>query len=214
MNALHEDLERTEREIALAERTAQELKVAPAPARFPTSPLGPREQPDFLNTLRAYADATRVRLDRWTNATPIAPTSSAQEQEPSTRPKLPAGVAPVSSAVEASGSYANVREFLYLLLRSPRLFTMNDVRWERGDKWPRTRVSFTLTRYVSTAPPAPEESAAAGSISFPVGGGVNRLGGLPSQRRGESSADGTPLVSRAWGCGIERWSGDDREACT
>jgi hypothetical protein len=42
-----------------------------------------------------------------------------------------------------------VREFLYNILRSPRLLTMTDVRWGRTDRWPTTGVSFTLTRYVT-----------------------------------------------------------------
>lgn len=110
--------------------------------RFPTAEQAPQEQPAFLNQLRAYADLNRVRINRW--AVTAAPPHNTDAQ----RRPLPPDVIPLSSALEVSGRFADVRMFLYDLLRSPRLVNMADMRWTRALPGCVTTLSFMLTRYV------------------------------------------------------------------
>jgi hypothetical protein len=163
MRDLESQRRQVEQSIAITQNSIASLEALPPLNRIPTEPFAPKEQVDFLNTLRAYADATRVKLVNWTNATPLAPISpsnpAADSQEPGST--LPRGVIPIGSAVVISGTYANVRDFLYYLLRSPRLFSMTDLRWSRSEQYPNTTVSFTLTRYVTR--PGDNVPAAGGS---------------------------------------------------
>lgn len=163
MRDLDAQRRQVEQSIAITQNSIASLEALPPLNRIPTEPFAPKEQVDFLNTLRAYADATRVRLVNWSNATPLAPLSTTSPATDTMEPKnaLPRGVIPIGSAVVISGTYANVREFLYYLLRSPRLFSLTDLRWSRSDQYPNTTVSFTLTRYVTR----PGDSAPAGGTT-------------------------------------------------
>lgn len=145
---LQDRRQKIEGDIAIVESRLRELQMTPRPSRIPTVEQTPQEQSGFLNSLRAYAELSRVRLARWTNATPLAPPAGARDGS-NPQSNIPEGVTPISSAVEVIGPYSGVREFLYNILRSPRLLTMTDVRWGRTDRWPTTGVSFTLTRYVT-----------------------------------------------------------------
>jgi len=145
---LDAELKQTERNIAFVQKIREEIDRMPSVRRFPAAEMSPREQTDFLNTLRAYALANRVTLVRWTNA-PIAPNRPSAETP---RGHLPPDITPISGSVQVGGLYSNVRGFLYDLLQGARLFTINDIRWRRGQKWPATNISFTLTRYVTTTP--------------------------------------------------------------
>jgi len=167
---LDEERVRVDQNIAFVEKLRQEItRQAPAMMnRFPTVEQSPKEQPDFLNKLRIYAAAARVRIVRWSNATPIAPTSD-RDSGLEGRSSIPPGVIPIASSIEVAGVYNNIRGFLYSLLSDPRLFSMNDIQWVRGDQWPRTRVSFTLTRYVTREKsPLNDLSAGAGALNSPL----------------------------------------------
>lgn len=153
---LDAELKQAERNIAFVQKIREEIDRMPPVSRFPAAEMTPQEQTDFLNTLRAYALANRVTIVRWTNA-PVAPSRPATDTRQSS---MPSGITPIAGSVEVSGLYNNVRGFLYDLLQGARLFTINDIRWRRGQKWPATNISFTLTRYVTTAPVSALGSAA------------------------------------------------------
>ena len=130
------------------------VAAQPKPTRIPTADLTPREQPDFLNILRIYANASAVRITKWSNGTPNAPTSgtaaglNGTNGEEKEKKAIPGGALPVASSIEVAGAYNGIREFMYYLQRSPRLLNMTDIRWKRADHWPQTSASFTLVRYV------------------------------------------------------------------
>lgn len=127
----------------------------PRLVRFPTVEQSPNEQPLFLNILRAYALESHVKVARWSNAASMANQASSGSTNGTSAEKAPPGmppdVTPIASAVEVSGTYNDMRRFLYRLMRSPRVLSLSDIRWMRDDKWPETHLNFTLTRYV--APP-------------------------------------------------------------
>lgn len=129
------------------------VAAQPKPTRIPTAEQTTKEQPDFLNTLRVYANASGVKILKWSNGTPYAPASggtTSSNGTPQDKQKvIPGGAIPVASAIEVAGSYNNIREFMYYLLRSPRLLNMNDIKWKRDDHFPQTSASFTLVRYVT-----------------------------------------------------------------
>jgi len=166
LQALGREHRSVEQDIAVVENSLRQLDAAPPPSRIATEELSNREQVSFLNMLRGYADAWRVRLVRWSNGTPIAP-GMAAEGAPN---RLPEGVYAIGSAVEVAGAYNDVRRFLYDLQRSPRLYNLSEVRWTRGDKWPITMASFTLTRYVTAAAPGVSSSAAPAGAPAPAFG--------------------------------------------
>jgi hypothetical protein len=179
-----------ERNIALVENRLSQMSAAPPPARIATVEMSASEQLDFLNTLRAYSDATRVRLVRWTSTPPLVSASAGQPEQG--RRTLPPGVTPIASTIEVAGEYRNLREFMYNLLRSPRLYSMNDIRWVRGDRWPATSVTFILTRYVA----APASGAGAPSGTTPGTGNVSPY--MPEGGRPVAPSEG-PLRSNPQG---------------
>jgi hypothetical protein len=144
INRLHEleaDLARTEQQITSTERTIAATRSNPGGSKHATAVPSPHEQTDFLNWLRMYANLTHVQITRWSNA-PAASTSAAGNS-------LPAGVTPLESAVEISGQYNNMRQFLYNVEHdSPRLLNLSNTNWSRGTP-PLTRLTFTLTRYLA-----------------------------------------------------------------
>lgn len=142
--------QKTEENIAAVEAAIKRVDESPSPPRMPTMEQSPREQVDFLNMLRAFASASAVKVDQFNNSTPVAPSSGSGTDASKT--VIPGGVLAISSSVEISGPYNNVRSFMYDLLRSPRLFSVNDLQWTRGMPYPKTVASFTLTRYVTPAP--------------------------------------------------------------
>lgn len=127
-------------------------------SKQPTAPNTPEEQGTFLTMLRAAAESHRAQLvhferktipSEFTNTTTV--NGSAQE----TVKKIPDGVIPIFNDVELSGDYTAVREVLYDLLRAPRLYNTTDLKWTTDDKYPTTRLRFTLIRYVATPSVAP-----------------------------------------------------------
>src|SRR5437763_17089293 len=59
----------------IVENLERAVATQPKPTRVPTAELTQREQPDFLNTLRIYANASGVKITKWSNGMPNAPTS-------------------------------------------------------------------------------------------------------------------------------------------
>ena len=141
----------TRAQIVQIDRELRSYEAQPQTEKFPTVPKTPREQAQFLDALRANADVAGVQLIRWSNTTPApAPAAPASADKPAAGPAT--GVSPIISVVEVSGHAANMRQFLYNVVRSRRLLNMAEIHWVR-DTWPNTHLTFTLTRYV--APPVP-----------------------------------------------------------
>jgi hypothetical protein len=166
MRGIEDERAQTEANIRIVEGSLQRIMESPPPPRRPAEFRTRGEQVDYLNTIQAYALASRVRITRWTNFAPLAPQTTSGGLRPAAMPK---GVVAVPSAVEVAGSYANVRAFLYYLQRSPRLFSLNDFKWSRGDKWPSTTVAFTLTRYLKVNTPPVSVGATDASATPPAG---------------------------------------------
>jgi Tfp pilus assembly protein PilO len=172
VNALDADDRTVRQQIASARQLLAELEGQQHLVRFPTAAQVAQEQPVFLNQLRSYADLNRVRIDRWTiSATTINP-RSAQAQKKG----LPPDVTPLTSSLQVAGRYADVRLFLYDLLRSPRLVNMSDIRWTRAPTPGDTALIFTITRYVAPPGKASADVNAAvaalpgNSFAMPAGG--------------------------------------------
>lgn len=107
------------------------------------------EQGDFVNSMRAEAARQQVRLTQWSvgTVTPITPPATAD-------PKLVAlikQVSPLSNQVGVSGTFAHLRSFLKALLNQDRYLSLSAVKWSRAAAPPDTAITFTVTRYVSTA---------------------------------------------------------------
>ena len=158
VTALRADIVTADAQIAVVDQKLKEIQLTPPTSRVAAVPLSTHEQPMFVNWLRETATASRVEMTKWTNmpAPPPPPQSTTaaadQPKDPNAPKPLPRGYLALVSAVEVSGKYGDIRDFLYLLLRSERVVTLNGVKWHRGEKWPKTKVSFTLTRYVNTEP--------------------------------------------------------------
>src|SRR2546423_1443704 len=111
--------------------------VAAPPQTTRDSPAGKNTpgEPDVLNTLRIYANASGVKITRWMNGTPYAPVPGANgglggSNGTAEKPKpIPGGAAPIASSIEVAGPFNSIREFMYYLQRSPRLLNMTGIRW-------------------------------------------------------------------------------------
>ncbi len=109
----------------------------------------------FLQWRKETAAASHVEVSKWTNMPPPPPPpapAADQPKDPNAPKPLPRGISMLISAVEVSGTYTDIRDFLYLIMRSTRVVTLNGVKWTRAEKWPQTKVTFTVTRYVNTEP--------------------------------------------------------------
>ena len=154
--ALDADISKTNNQIALVSRKLAEFETTPRKSRSAAALLTTDEQPAFVNWLRMTASFARVKIIKWTNVkSPAAATGTTEDKTAKAKNPLPRNVSALTSAVEVGGTYSDIREFLYSLLRAQRLLTMTGIQWTRDDKWPATKVTFTLTRYVTTIVPPP-----------------------------------------------------------
>src|SRR5580693_3688539 len=64
---LSHDLKTTEEQTTQLEHLIKDLEAQPPVATVPVVAQSQVEQPDFLNLLRTYADATHTQLTRWSN---------------------------------------------------------------------------------------------------------------------------------------------------
>ena len=165
-NKLHRfeaDLKAADVQLASVKQIVKEMEGQKRVGRTPTLAMTAREQPIFLDMVRKTADASHIQLVRWTNA-PVLAISKADKEDSSKR-IYPDDVTPIAGNVEISGRYGDVRNFLYNVLRLPRLVNMSDVKWSRGSKGHLQSVTFTLTRYVAPIGKAPEDVDPAVDIS-------------------------------------------------
>ena len=143
-NALKAEKARLSAQARLLEQTVQAMNRQGHAPRIACVPASPQEQTEFLKLLRGYAGLHRVQIARWADAPdPIRAAGDGA------KPARPSGVTALVSQVDARGAYNDSRQFMYALLRSPRLFTLNDIKWTRGEHG-LTTTTFSLTRYVST----------------------------------------------------------------
>lgn len=145
-------------EISVADRALSNNTDMPSYQQVPTAEQTAAEQARFLDQLHGEARATGAQITTWANTTPVSnqvlqatpppapgsPPAPAQPQQHT----LPSGVNPITSQVEVVGTFQSLRQFLYRLQRTPRLLNLSNPRWTR-ETWPRTRLSFLLTRYVT-----------------------------------------------------------------
>lgn len=177
----------TEHKLTAIDNELRSFDAQPPTEKYPTVAKTPKEQAEFLDTLRANADICKVQLVRWSNTTPPpAPPPAQATDKPASG--LPSGVAAIISIVEVSGRSDNTRQFLYNILRSRRLLNMCDIKWVR-DQWPNTHLMFTLTRYV--APPV-ELPVDHGHADHAVEDGH---GHAAVDAHGEAPAPGTPSTA-------------------
>jgi hypothetical protein len=157
LRSLEDEQARTERSLEFVRKLITEMQTQPHIEKVAAVAKSPDEQAVFLDQLRQYALEKGVDLSRWANVHSVPQPGSG-----GTEMKAPTGPEPVVSTIEVSGEFENVRAFLYTIVRAPRLLNLTNLRWTRqdGDKPNVTRVSFTLTRYVSKdATPAMPVSA-------------------------------------------------------
>lgn len=119
-------------------------------------PDTPQEQIAFVSALRGTAAQCHVSLTRWGTApvpTIVVPEGVSQKLKDDLTK-----VTPISSEVSVSGTYDQVRAFLFSLTQQERLVTLASIKWSRASDPPTTNLSFRLTRYVGSlgtaTPPA------------------------------------------------------------
>ena len=159
LRSLGEQQTKTENDLVFLNRLSQEIKNQPTLNKIAAIPPALNEQSLFLDMIRKFADQSQVHLVRYTNRVVPAPSADSPEAK---KNALPPGVLALTSDVEVSGNYNGIRQFLYQLLHSPRLYNTTDLRWSRGtntDQWPITHLTFTLLRYVETPIIAPAKPA-------------------------------------------------------
>ena len=142
-----------EDDLAFQVRMIKEIGSQPLAEKEPTVLISDAEQAAFLDGLRTIARDSGVILTSWTNV----PAPPADPNKPDT--SLPTGVLPILSTLEVVGPFENVRSFLYSIARAPRLLNFSGIKWSRTveAESSETKLSVTITRYVSTMqPPAPE----------------------------------------------------------
>lgn len=145
LRAANADSKRIDRDMALVDKGLEAIKLRPAPARVAAVKATPLEQPQFLDILRAYAALSRVKLVRWVAIAPPEP----GKEDPKAGAPLPEGITAMASTVEVEGDYGQVREFLYRVMFAPRLYTMTEPTWRRDQTLGGTRVTLTITRYLT-----------------------------------------------------------------
>jgi hypothetical protein len=127
----------------------------PAQKRYAAAEQQPFEESEFIKDIRRRAGGQGATIVKWTAGEAAAPrtyanpdgkaeTSSETEADPAL-----ANITTVASQLTVSGNYDSLRRFLGDLVSADRLYTINNVNWNRADD--ATELSFSLTRYTSTA---------------------------------------------------------------
>ncbi len=122
------------------------------------SPDTPQEQVAFVSALRITAAQCHVTLTRWGVGAP--PTLAIPDGTSQALKDDLSKVTPIANEVSVTGTYDQVRSFLYSLTQQERLVTIAGIKWMRATDPPATTLNFRLTRYVgnldvaAAAPPA------------------------------------------------------------
>lgn len=158
LNSAKDDLEVAQKDLAFQRSMLEALGEQPVLAKEPAVQPGPNEQSAFLEGLRQLARETGVQLVKWNNAA-AAPAAPPAEGQPAP------DVVPMRSSLEVVGSYAAIRNFLYQTQQAPRLLSYSDVKWGREGDAGQTRISLTITRYLSNSAPTSGGAQAAMSAA-------------------------------------------------
>jgi hypothetical protein len=164
--SLAEQKEQVDKNIAYIENLMQQDRLQPLTDKIPAEVISPQEQAAFLDQLRQLAGASGIEIVRWTNTARalVAPPSTPDPNNPNATPEEnPASkVTALMCTMDISGEYPRMRSFMYALLRSKRLLNVSSLTWSRTNEYPRTALTFTCTRYVTSEPmlntPPPAES--------------------------------------------------------
>lgn len=116
-------------------------------------PDTPQEQVEFVSGLRNTAVQCHVNLARW-GVAPL-PTVAIPEGASQSLKDDFGKVTPVANDVSVTGSYEQVRAFLFSLTQQERLVTLDTIKWSRAPELNVTTLNFRLTRYVGSLPTAP-----------------------------------------------------------
>jgi Tfp pilus assembly protein PilO len=140
----NERLQKAEQDQAALELDRQNLEslmeamiLEPDPEKVPGVARSEEEQARFIEDLKELARTTGCRIDQFTTLPPPPPMEDsilARYHELPTRLVL-------------IGSYEALREFAYAIMRSDRLMNMMNVRWDRVQTGPLSRLTMTITRY-------------------------------------------------------------------
>jgi len=176
--SLAEQKEQVDKNIAYIENLMRQDRLQPLTDKIPAEVISPQEQAAFLDQLRQLASASGIEIIRWTNTARalVAPPPKADPKNPNAKPEeTPASkVTALMCTMDISGEYPRMRSFMYALLRSKRLLNVSALTWTRTNEYPRTALTFTCTRYVTSepmlnvSPPAQPGNTAEPGITSPA----------------------------------------------
>jgi len=176
--SLAEQKEQVDKNIAYIENLMQQDRLQPLTDKIPAEVISPQEQAAFLDQLRQLANSSGIDIVRWTNTARalVAPPPTPDPNNPNAKPEEnPASkVTALMCTMDISGEYPRMRSFMYALLRSKRLLNVSSLTWSRTNEYPRTALTFTCTRYVTsepmlnTPPPAEPGNPAEPGITSPA----------------------------------------------
>ncbi len=153
---LEAKLKTTEQEIREAHELITGVEKRGKAGFITIVPDTPQEQVTFVSGLRANAAQCHVRLTQWGASPP--PTITVPEGTTQKMKDDLAKVTPIANEVSVSGTYDQVRSFLYSLTIQERLVTLSSLKWTRATDPPLTALNFRITRYVGSlgaaTPPA------------------------------------------------------------
>ncbi len=143
-----------EKALAAAEQAREQALNMGNRSRFAAEAVTPNEEAKFLDGLKRHVNASGASIIKWTSKTDTYMPALENESKPGADPVL-VGLTRVTSQLSLSGEYETLRAFLHAISKSHRLYTFQDIRWnrERGA----CLLSLSLSRYV--APPAEDSSA-------------------------------------------------------
>lgn len=193
MRSLRTQKEAVDKSYTYITNLMRQDQLQPITDKIPAEVSSPQEQAAFLDQLRQLAAGTGIEIIRWTNtARTVTPAPAPNPNDPKAKeqPKA-AAVTALMCTMDIAGEYANMRSFMYALLRSKRLLNVSGLTWSRTNEYPRTALTFTCTRYVTdramyTAPVEPGDSAKPG-VTKPASSSTNTAVKMTA------SAEGQPL---------------------
>jgi len=153
---LAEQKQEVDKSIAYLKNLMEQDRLQPLTDKIPAEVISPQEQAAFLDQLRQLAAGSGIEIIRWTNTARalVAPTPAPDPNNPDAKPEdNPASkVTALMCTMDISGEYPRMRSFMYALLRSKRLLNVSSLTWTRTNEYPRTALTFTCTRYVTSEP--------------------------------------------------------------
>lgn len=148
LQTLDTRLKTTEQEIREARELIAGVEKRGKAGFIAIVPDTPQEQVAFISSLRTNAAQSHVRLTQW-GSSPI-PTISVPEAAGEKLKADLAKVTPIANEIGVSGTFDQIRSFLYSLTQQERLVTLSGIKWTRSTEPPMTALSLKVTRYVGT----------------------------------------------------------------